>query len=106
MFMAQNTSSGVRTWHVDTRYHFVQENLEEGIIKIEFVKSVDNKSDIFNKNVTQEFYENHVEKFLEEYIEGEYNGWRFGIGRVLEISLTLETNSFSMIRISDRDTEK
>jgi hypothetical protein len=26
MFMAQNSSSGVRTRHVDTRYNFVQEN--------------------------------------------------------------------------------
>jgi hypothetical protein len=43
MFMAQNSSSGVRTRHVDTRYHFVREDLEEGIIKIEFVKSVKNK---------------------------------------------------------------
>ena len=52
---------------VDTRYHFVRENLEDGIIKIEFVKSVDNESDIFTKNVTQEIYERHVKKFLEEY---------------------------------------
>ena len=54
MFMAQNASSGVRTRHVDTRYHFVRENLEEGIIKIEF--AVENESDIFTKNVTQEIY--------------------------------------------------
>jgi hypothetical protein len=74
MFMAQTASSGVRTRHVDTRYHFVRENLEEGIIKVEFVKSVDNESDIFTKNVTLEIYKRHVEKFLEEYIEGEYNG--------------------------------
>ena len=73
MFMAQNASSGVRTRHVDTRYHFVRENLEDGIIKIEFVKSVDNESDIFTKNVTQEIYERHVKKFLEEYIEKEYS---------------------------------
>jgi hypothetical protein len=74
MFMAQNSSSGVRTRHVDTRYHFVRENLDDGIIKIEFIKSVENQSDIFTKNVTQEIYERHVEKFLEEYIEGEFNG--------------------------------
>jgi hypothetical protein len=43
MFMAQNSSSGVRTWHVDTRYHFVRENLDDGIIKIEFNKSVENQ---------------------------------------------------------------
>jgi hypothetical protein len=74
MFMAQNSSSGVRTRHFNTQYHFVQENLEEGIIKIEFVKSVDNESDIFTKNVTQEIYERHVEKILEDYIEGEFTG--------------------------------
>jgi hypothetical protein len=74
MFMAQNSSSGVRTRHVNTRYHFVRENLDDGIIKIEFIKFIENQSDIFTKNVTQEIYERHIEKFLEEYIEGELNG--------------------------------
>jgi hypothetical protein len=74
MFMAQNSSSGVRTRHVNTRYHFVQESLKHGIIKIEFIKSIENQSYIFTKNVTQEIYERHVEKFLEEYIEGEFHG--------------------------------
>jgi hypothetical protein len=32
MFMAQNASSSVRTRHIDTCYHHVRENLEEGII--------------------------------------------------------------------------
>ena len=65
MFMAQNASSGVRTRHVDTRYHFVRENLEDGIIKIEFLKSAENDSNIFTKNVSQDVYERHVKKFLE-----------------------------------------
>jgi hypothetical protein len=60
IFMAQNSSSSVRTRHVDTWYHFVRENLEEGIIKIEFVKPVENESDVFTKNVTQEIYERHI----------------------------------------------
>jgi hypothetical protein len=89
MFMAQNSSSGVRTRHVDTRYHCVQENLDDGIIKIEFIKSVENQSDIFTKNVTQEIYERHVETFLKKYIEGEFNGWtlqyRKGIGNILYV---------------------
>jgi hypothetical protein len=72
MFMAQNRSSSVRTRHVDTRYRFVRKNLEDGIIKIEFIKPDENQSDIFTKNVT--IYKRHVETFLEEYIEGEFNG--------------------------------
>jgi hypothetical protein len=35
MFMAQNASSGVRTHYIETRYHYVKENLEEGIINID-----------------------------------------------------------------------
>jgi hypothetical protein len=69
MLMAQNSSSGM-----NTRYHFVRENLDDGIIKIEFNISVENQCDIFTKNVTQEIYERHVERFLEEYIEGGFNG--------------------------------
>jgi hypothetical protein len=74
MLMAQNSSSGVRTRHVDTRYHLVRENLDDRIIKIEFIKSVEKQSDIFTKIVAQEIYERHVETFLEEYIKGEFNG--------------------------------
>jgi hypothetical protein len=72
--MAQNSSSGMRTRYVDTQYHFDQENLDDGIIKIEFIKYIENQSEIFTKDVTQEIYERHVEKFLEEYIVGEFNG--------------------------------
>jgi hypothetical protein len=63
MFMAQNSSSGMRTCHLDTRYHYIRENVEDGIIKIEFVKSMENDSDIFTKNVTQEIYEKRVRIF-------------------------------------------
>jgi hypothetical protein len=69
MFMAQNASSGVRTRHIDTRYNCVRENLEEGIIKIEFVKSIENDSDISTKNVSQEIYDKHDTKFLGAHAE-------------------------------------
>jgi hypothetical protein len=73
MFMAQNSSSGVRTCHVDTRYHYIRDNVEAGIIKIEFVRSMEYDSDIFTKNIIQEIYEKHVRNFLED-TTGEYNG--------------------------------
>jgi hypothetical protein len=38
--------------------------VEDGIIKVEFVKSIDNDSNIFAKNVSQEIYQKHVKKFL------------------------------------------
>jgi hypothetical protein len=57
--------TGIRTRHFDARYHFIRENIEDGIIKMEFVKSNDNDSDIFTKNVNHERYEKHVKKFLQ-----------------------------------------
>jgi hypothetical protein len=60
MFMVQNASSGMRTCHIDTRYHVVRENLEDRIIKIEFVKSAENDSNIFTKNVSQEIYKQQM----------------------------------------------
>jgi hypothetical protein len=34
IFMAENSSSGIRTRHIDTRYHFVREHVKDGLIKI------------------------------------------------------------------------
>jgi hypothetical protein len=64
IFMAENSSSGIRTQHVDTRYHFVREHVEDGLIKIVFVKPSINDADMFTKNVGKEAYERHVNKFL------------------------------------------
>jgi hypothetical protein len=36
-------ASGVTTCHVDARYRGIQENVEDGIIKIEFYKHVEYK---------------------------------------------------------------
>jgi hypothetical protein len=38
IFMAENSSLGIRTRYIDTRYHFVCEHVEGGLIKIVFVK--------------------------------------------------------------------
>jgi hypothetical protein len=92
IFMVQNVSSGVRTRHFDTKNYFVRENLEDGIIKIEFVKSENNHSNILTKNVKQETYKRNVKNFLENYLE-EFSE-HFGLGRVLEISLTFSFSCF------------
>ena len=35
IFMTESSSSGVSTRHIDTRYHFIRDHLEEGFIKFE-----------------------------------------------------------------------
>jgi hypothetical protein len=64
IFMAENSSNGFRTRHVDTCYHFISEFIEDGFIKVEFVQSVENDADIFTKNVSHELYVKHTKNFL------------------------------------------
>jgi hypothetical protein len=66
IFMSENASTGFRTRHVDTRYHFVREFIKDGFIKIKFVRSFENDSDLFTKIVNQELYAKQTKKFLED----------------------------------------
>ena len=65
IFMAENVTATSRTRHVDARYHFVREFIEDGYIKIVFVKSGDNYSDGFTKNVTQDVYQKQIHTNLQ-----------------------------------------
>ena len=56
IFMSENVITSSRTKHVDTRYHFVREFVEEGFVKIIFVRSEDNISDPFTKNTPSSIY--------------------------------------------------
>jgi hypothetical protein len=40
IFMAENLSSGIRTRHINTRYHFVREYIKYGLIKIVLLNQV------------------------------------------------------------------
>lgn len=64
IFMAENVTTSARTRHVDVRYHFVREFVEEGFIKIIFVRTTENTADIFTKNVTGDLNEKHTGSFL------------------------------------------
>jgi hypothetical protein len=88
IFMSENASTGFRTWHVDTRYHFVRDFIEDGFININFVRSVENDSDLFTKNVNQELYAKHTKKCC-KIVEFTVTVDRYRIGRVLEISFAI-----------------
>ena len=66
IFMAENNTATSRTRHVDARYHFVREFIEEGYIKVIFVRSENNRSDGFTKNVSQEIYNKHSPTYLQD----------------------------------------
>jgi len=72
MFMAENISSSARTRHIDVRLKFVNEFIEQGEIKVVFVRSADNDADVFTKNTSGDIHEKLTEKFQsKERVQGQ-----------------------------------
>ena len=65
IFMAENINTSQKTKHVDIRYRYINEFIEDGFIKIIFVRTADNDADIFTKNLTKDLHHKHANKFLE-----------------------------------------
>lgn len=65
IFLANNYISGPRTKHIDIRVHYVRGYIQEGILKIEFVKSENNDADTLTKNTTEEIFMRHTKKNVE-----------------------------------------
>jgi hypothetical protein len=59
-------STSSRTKHVDVKYHFVREYVEDGFIRIIIVRSEHNVSDGFTKNVTGDIYDAHTADYMAE----------------------------------------
>ena len=46
------------------RYKYVNEFIEDGVIKIQFVRSEDNDADVFTKNTNQATFTKSISKFM------------------------------------------
>ena len=66
IFMCDNVSVSQRTKHLDICLRFVNQFVFEGFIKIIFVKSEDNDSDIFTKNLSGDAFDRHSKKLVVE----------------------------------------
>jgi hypothetical protein len=64
IFMANNVTTSPRTKHIDIRYRYVTEFIEDGLITIKFVKTEDNNSDGFTKNLNADLHDKHITKFI------------------------------------------
>ncbi len=61
VYLSTNATTGSRTKHIDTRYHFICEYIEDGILKVVFVRPENNHADIFTKNVNTETFAQHCD---------------------------------------------
>jgi len=64
ILMAENLTTSQCTKHVDIRYHFVREFVEDRFIRIIFVRTTENTADIFTKNVSGPLHEKHSGEFI------------------------------------------
>ena len=64
IFLSYNAKISQRTKHIDTKYRFVGEYVEQGIVKIMFVKSENNIADIMTKNTSELTFKKHKEKLV------------------------------------------
>ena len=67
IYMAGNACSGSRTKHVDTRFHYVRELIEQGVVQVNFVKSENNDADMFTKNLSKEIFLKHGRKLMSAF---------------------------------------
>ena len=64
LFLGFNAKTSQRTNHIDIKAHFIREYVDQGIVKIIFVKSEDNVSDIWTKNTDQQTFWRHIIKIM------------------------------------------
>ena len=46
--------------------HFIREYIEDDILKLVFIRSEDNDSDIFTKNTNEDIFTRHSNKMIED----------------------------------------
>ena len=63
IYLAQNAVSKPKMKHIDIRYHFVWDMIENGVIKIIFVSSEENNSNVFTKKLGEEAFNKHSKKY-------------------------------------------
>ena len=63
--MAQILSSGVLIRHINIRYHFIREHIEDSFVNTVFVRADENDADILTKNVNKVMHEKYVVQVLE-----------------------------------------
>ena len=69
VYLSKNATTGNRTKHIDTRYHFVREYIEDGIVKVVFVRSEKNDADLFTKKLNGETFKKHSKSIGLEHEE-------------------------------------
>jgi hypothetical protein len=53
IFMVKNSQIGECTKHIDTRHHYVKQQVEKGAVEVVYINTLENPADIMTKNVRE-----------------------------------------------------
>jgi hypothetical protein len=88
IYMSENSTPSARTHHADIRQKFTADLQDKGLVKVDFVKSEDNTSDILTKNVSVDLFKYHTKHIVMDKSEVDGKGYkssvRKGVGRVTD----------------------
>jgi hypothetical protein len=88
----QGTIDWVNSWsvggqmrHIDFRHHFLRDLREDGLMKVVWIKSENNSSDMFTKNLPGPMFEKHAAVYvgLDEYMQYAVQGE--GVGNIVGV---------------------
>ena len=71
IFLVQNQQVGARTKHIDTRHHFIREEIKSKNIEVKFIKSEDNIADCMTKNLSEGTFTKFKVKLLNGRVHGD-----------------------------------
>ena len=57
--MSKNPAQHARTKHIDVRYHFVRERIEQQELELDYVPTKDNTADMFTKGLDRKLFHKH-----------------------------------------------
>lgn len=69
IFLGSNAATDKRTKHIDIRYHFIRNLVEDKKIELFFIPTEDNAADMFTKNLGPQLFERHRRQLGLEFFE-------------------------------------
>jgi hypothetical protein len=76
-----NWSAGGRVRHVDIQQYFLRDLKEDGIIKTQWIPTLENSADLFTKNLYGPLFEKHtyvgIDMYMEREDKNETDEWTF-----------------------------
>ena len=68
IFMVKNSQIGECTKHIDTRHHYVKQQVENGTVEVVYINTLENPADIMTKIVKEVLHKKFSPQIFEEIL--------------------------------------